>query len=137
MMKIKNTILVVEDDICLQTILERIFHAIDKSLKFDWVTSAEEAKLALKAEKYSLVIADHNLSGDLSGLDLWDICQAEYPGLSFILISSIGVQDFFKTVGPHRISPLFLPKPFYASECKQLLESLLPLHTQVDAHRFR
>src|SRR5437868_3885833 len=118
-----NHILVVEDDICLSHIIERIFKSLDPSAELTWVYSAEEAYLKLdeNKSKYSLIVADYTLTGHETGLDLWDKCQTSHPNIPFVMVSSLTVDMFFKLVGTQKISPPFLPKPFYTGEFKQLV----------------
>jgi DNA-binding NtrC family response regulator len=121
-----RNILVVEDDICLSHIIEKIFKSLDPDMTITWVYSAEAAALKLEEEQnFSLIVADYTLTGKETGLDLWDRCVRLHPDIPFIMVSSLTVDMFFKLIGTHRISPPFLPKPFYTGEFKQLVESLL------------
>ena len=125
MEKMTNKILVVEDDLCQQTILTRIFHSIDVGLEVVWVTSAEEALRCLERDSFQLIFADCYLDGKSTGFDLWDFCRNEYPDTPVLLTSGMGVETFFKLVGSNQVAPAYIPKPFYAGECRQYLQSLL------------
>jgi DNA-binding NtrC family response regulator len=118
-------ILVVEDDEDLKIIVERIFKSISPHITHTWVTTAEKAVTELRTEHYDLVFSDFYLRGNGTGLDLWEFCQDRFPDLPFVMTSGIELQRFFKLVGKKRASPMFLPKPFYAGECKQLIGSFL------------
>jgi DNA-binding NtrC family response regulator len=125
-MLIENAkVLVVEDDVDLKVILERILLKIDPALKYEWVTTAEEAAVELRRDHYALVIADFTLEGKGTGIDLWELVQERYPHIPFMMMSALDVEMFFKLVGRNRTCPIFLPKPFYSGECRQVIESLL------------
>ncbi len=122
-----NKILVVEDDICLSHIITRIFKSIEPQPEIHWVCSAEEADIKIKENdaNYSLIIADYTLNGDQTGIDLWNNCLKKYPKIPFMMISSLTISMFFDLIGPNKISPPFLPKPFYTGEFRQMIEALL------------
>jgi DNA-binding NtrC family response regulator len=120
-----RNVLIVEDDICTQTVMTQLLQTIDSAIKADWATSAEKAKALLRMHHYDLTIADHTLNGEGTGLDLWRLCQDKYPSMPFFMISGLGIPEFFKLVGENQIMPAFLPKPFHVGECKQLLKCLL------------
>ncbi len=118
-------VLVVEDDETLEIVMDRIFQSIDSSITYKWVITAEKAIAELQTAHYDLVVADFSLQGKGTGLDLWEFCQERFPEKPFVMISSLGIDQFFKLVGDYRISPLFLPKPFYTGECRQVVGHLL------------
>lgn len=121
----ERKILVVEDDICLETIVSRILFEVDPNIEYTWVSSAEAAKDKLKRENFSMVLADLFLEGTETGLDLWQYCEEKYPELPVIIMSGMGVDKFFDLIGPSNITPTYIPKPFYPGECKQVIQSLL------------
>lgn len=132
--KQSRKILVVEDDLELTTILNRVLKAIDPTFEVDWVTSAEQAmaliedrnsKAANRGHPYDLVLVDIFLEGSTTGLDLWTLCEQFYPKMPIVVTSALPVDKFFATLGPQTILPPFLPKPFLPGECKQLLEGIL------------
>jgi DNA-binding NtrC family response regulator len=120
-------VLVVEDDLSLKTVMTRIFSSVRPDFEITWVPSAESALAKLSQQSYDLVFADVYLSGIMTGLDLWTYCYDRLPAMNFVLISNLGVNQFFDLVGRERIAPPFLPKPFYVGECKELVSSLLKL----------
>lgn len=124
-------ILIVEDDTGLQTALTRALRNSDSEVQIDWVSTAEEALKHLaepRAESqpaYNLIIADIYLAGYITGLELWQKCEASLPITPVLLMSGMGVQEFFAAIGRNVISPPFLPKPFGLGEFKQATTSLL------------
>jgi DNA-binding NtrC family response regulator len=121
----KYHVLIVEDDLCLKTILGRVLGTIDPNVSYTWATSAEEAQMILAEMRVSLVIADFGLVGKTTGLDLWDYCSENLPEMPFLMISGLDIQRFFKLVGQNRISPPFLSKPFRLGECRTQIHALL------------
>ena len=118
-------ILIVEDDVCLKTILDRVLRSIDPNVSYSWTTSAEEALGILSEVKVDLVIADHTLEGVKTGIDLWEECQKKYPDLPYLMISGLEMKRFFEMVGKKKNSPPFMPKPLRVRECRFMLEGIL------------
>lgn len=122
---------VVEDDLELSTVLERVLRSIDPHVQIDWATSAEDALVLLKNSSsskkrgYDLVIADIYLEGEATGLDIWHYCQDRLPEVPLVVTSGLGLEKFLRSVGTQSISPPFLSKPFLPGECKQVLEGQL------------
>lgn len=128
--QVLKRILIVEDDLCLQNVISRVMHAINRHIALHWVTTAEEALEALKdrqhsGQPYDLIVSDIFLSGETSGLDLWHKCQSQYANIPILLTSGMPVDQFLKEVGRDEICPPYLPKPFFTGECRQLIEGLL------------
>lgn len=125
-------IFVLEDDLSLAHILDRVLRNIDENIEIDWATSAEEAIEMLKnktemmgSTPYDLIIADIFLEGKMTGLDFWKVCEAVYSDIPIVVTSGLPVDKFFSAVGRDKICPPFLQKPFTIGECKQVLKSLL------------
>jgi DNA-binding NtrC family response regulator len=118
-------VLIVEDDLCLKTILSRVLGSIDPHVSYTWATSVEEAQTILSEMKVSLVISDLSLLGERTGIDLWEHCGERFPKLPFLMVSGMDLDIFSKRVGRHRIAPPFLPKPFRAGDCRQMVNDLL------------
>ncbi len=127
--KSPQRLLVVEDDVALSFLVERLALNINPEIKVDWVTSAEQAVPLLKAKngqcKYDLIFADIFLDGERSGLDLWSFCQEEFPWVPVVVTSAMPMDRFFSTIGPNSVSPTYLPKPFLPRECFQVLKGML------------
>lgn len=128
----RRHVFVIEDDIELSTVLERILRAIDPRVEIEWATSAEEAtaRLARRAQRtkampYDLIVADIFLEGQKTGLDFWRTCSQVYPDIPLVVTSALPVDKYFTTLGPGTIAPPFLAKPFSMSECKHLFEAML------------
>jgi CheY-like chemotaxis protein len=125
-MKRSRKILVVEDDLELSTVIDRVLQSIDPMITVDWVTSAEQAVALIKDKKaYDLIVTDIFLDGTKSGVDLWKLCQERLPRIPVIVTSALPVDRFFAILGKDSISPAYLPKPFQLTECQQMLEGML------------
>jgi response regulator of citrate/malate metabolism len=124
--------LVLEDDIELSTVIEKVIKMIDPKIILDWATSAEEAVTHLESvmksvshPHYDLIVADIFLDGDSTGIDFWRSVQELCPGTPVLMTSALTLDRFFATVGRQSISPPYLQKPFTLTECKQSIEPLL------------
>jgi DNA-binding NtrC family response regulator len=129
-MNMKNRVLIVEDDHACETILKQVVHSVDPDARVDWVDSAEAAALTIVQERtkgapYNLVIADIFLTGKLTGVDLWKIYEEFSPSPPIVLTSSLSIPRFFDTVGTGPEVPAYLPKPFYAEECRWVVRRFL------------
>ncbi len=127
----KPKVLVVEDDLDMVEIVEKILKSINPHTEVSWASSAEEAHFRLHSQKihnwdspYDLIIADIFLEGDETGLDLFRKCQGLYPDIPFIATSSTSIDKFYSKYGFSKI-PLFLAKPVQYSEWKSILQDLL------------
>ena len=124
-------VLVVEDDLCLQTILTRLLQNIDPGIEIKWMVSADEAWTEIQTKSkatslpYNLFISDISTPGTKSGIDFWKTCQMRYPHTPFLFTSGMPVDEFFKTFGNPASCPPFLAKPFAVSECRQIMKILL------------
>lgn len=117
-------ILVVEDEPDLidffMTVLEPM------GARIDWATTAEEAEAAVTEKDYGLVIADHRLAGERTGLDLYACCQRERPELPFLLMSGFSDQVFQALLKAQGLScPTYLEKPFSVATCQRTVGQVL------------
>lgn len=116
-------VLVVEDDLDLRTILERVVRSIDPDLVIDWATNVVDARNLLGARDYRLILADYRLDANGSGLSLRPYCRWRQPSAPFAMMSALTVEDYLRSVG--RQPCPFLRKPFSVEECRTFLSSLL------------
>jgi CheY-like chemotaxis protein len=125
----RNRILIVEDDPACRAILGKVVRDLDPRAQVDQATSAETAALTLVQERgsgmpYDLVIADLFLDGKLTGLDLWRIYREFQPAPPVVLTSSLSFERYLAAAHDDEPPP-FLPKPFFAEECRQLVKRFL------------
>jgi len=125
-----NRVLIVEDDQGCEKILEKIIRSVDPHARVDWVDSGEAAALTLVQERskgtpYDLVIADVFLAGKLTGVDLWRIYLEYYPCPPLVLTSSLPASRVLEQLGDGAELPVFLPKPFYADECRRIVKCFM------------
>jgi DNA-binding NtrC family response regulator len=129
-MDMRNRVLIVEDDKSCETLLRQIIHSVDPEAKIDWVENAEAAALTLVQERtrgvpYNLVISDIFLSGKLTGFDLWRIYREFYPSPPVVLTSSLPIPNYLEALDGETEIPIFLPKPFFAQECKLIVKRFM------------
>lgn len=127
-----RSVFVVEDDLELSAVIDRILISIDSTLKLEWATSAEEAISTLekrsktKSENpYDLMICDIFLEGARTGIDLWKYCRSQYPTMKIVVISGMELDKLEGLLESDEQAPIFLSKPFSVSDCSNLLERLL------------
>lgn len=121
-------VLVVEDDITLETIWEQIILRVNPFALVDWATSATQGTQLIQASlsddaPYDLIICDIFLSGTKTGIDLWTHYHEKFGG-KFILVSSVSalkVQQLF--VGDDH--PIYIQKPFNIRDAGVIVEDLL------------
>ena len=126
-----RSVYVIEDDLELSTVIDRVIKSIDPTVKLDWSTTAEEAITAIelagqtgKPAPYDLIIADFFLDGSQSGLDFWRLCKKHYPNIPVVLTSGTPLQSLVLDEELPDF-PIFLQKPFSINECKRLFQGLL------------
>jgi len=127
-----RSVFVVEDDLELSSVIDRILISIDPSLHLEWATTAEEAIATLikrAKEKndnpYDLIICDIFLEGASNGIELWKYCHTNFPSMKFVIISGIGIDKLNTLLNSKEAPPLYLEKPFSVSACNNILENLL------------
>lgn len=130
--KIGRSVFVIEDDLELSAVIDRILISIDTTLKLEWATTAEEAIQTLEkisktknGSPYDLMICDIYLEGAITGLDLWKYCRSKYPDMKIIIISGIQLEKLTTLIDTKDPAPIFLSKPFSVSDLSNLLEGLL------------
>lgn len=117
----EKNILVVEDDSCMKTAIERIVRKIDRRINFQWASSAEEALGQLNKKYFDLVISDYNLPGLENGLKVWEASQIHSPHCKFVMMSGMGVSEYLNATRNQKYPPSFLPKPFSPIELRAIV----------------
>ena len=117
------SVLVVEDELSLQTIVGRVFRQLDPRIEMTWVKSAEAALQLVSRRHFDLVLCDYFLSGRLSGLSVWRYCSRHMPRVPVVMMSSLSVPTYLDLVKDLPVKPAFLHKPFSVSECRNVLFS--------------
>lgn len=132
---------VIEDDVELSFIWERILRTIDPNAQIDWATSAEEARARLNTKTkqgngapYDLIIADIFLEGTETGLDLWRSYKSITPKIPIVITSAVPIDKYLAKVGIDLDFPPFLAKPFTVHECTELIESILGQSKEGSVH---
>jgi DNA-binding NtrC family response regulator len=130
--KFGRSVFVVEDDLELSAVIDRILLSIDPTLQLEWATTAEEAMATIikrSREKtqtpYDILICDIFLEGASNGLDLWKFCHTHFPQMKVLIISGIEFDKLNTLLDTQDEPPLFLSKPFSVSDFSNLLEKLL------------
>ena len=123
----KHRVLLVEDSPESEDLVRRICETVDGNMRLKCVRTAEEAEKILEINpNYDLIIADHFLAGQTTGLDLWKTCQERFKQIPFMMTSSLTPKEFFNItdpiVDPDLEYPHFLPKPFHKEDCQKMIE---------------
>jgi DNA-binding NtrC family response regulator len=120
-----ESVLIIEDDDCLQTLLCNSVKALSPHLLVDWAVNGDEALTLLAKNQYRLVIADYRLPGFINGLWLWDKCKSTHPSTSFVMMSGMPVEDYLEVMKQESDAPPFLAKPFMRKEFHQIIQNSL------------
>ncbi len=125
-------VLIVEDDMSLTSLLTSVLESMSPNIGIDWATSGEEAEYYLEREEevygkcpYDLIIADIFLEGDVTGLDIWKLCDRKYPESNILVTSSLPIEKFVSCLKNEYACPQYLPKPFSLAECKEAISDFL------------
>jgi response regulator of citrate/malate metabolism len=125
-------VLIVEDDPCQMALIEELVCDINSDADIDWELSGEkamarifEANQSLHERPYDLIISDVMLGGDISGIDLADICKKKKINAQIVLVSAYPKEKLFKTRYHQLPTVSFLQKPLNYSLFKQEIEPLL------------
>jgi len=122
----KHRVLLVEDSQESEALMRNICEAVDNNMKLKCVKTAEEAQHLLQANSnFDLIIADHFLAGQKTGLDLWRNCQEEFGQIPFMMTSSLTNEEFVQKAEHDWSHPFFLHKPFSKRDCQQMIEWFL------------
>lgn len=127
-----NRVLIVEDDMSLTNMLSTVLEEIAPNIVIDWATSGEEAQLYIERESlifgaspYDLIIADIFLEGAVTGLDIWKLCDRQYPATDILVMSSLSLDKFLSCLKHEIACPHYLAKPFSLSQCKDVFSRFL------------
>lgn len=83
-----HVLLVVEDDADIRSLV-RLTFAADPAFELDGQASAvEDALIAARQHRPDLIVLDHRLEGDATGLDAAPDLKAEVPDCTIILFSA-------------------------------------------------
>ncbi len=116
-------LLVIEEDLDLKVVLERVASFLDPNFIVDWCTNVRTAREALRHTTYDLVLADYLLDGSGFGIHLLRDCQAQQPYAKFAMMSAYPLAGCVDALA-HQHVP-FLRKPFSVTECRNFLAAAL------------
>ncbi|MFC1841215.1 HD domain-containing phosphohydrolase [Thermodesulfobacteriota bacterium] len=108
----QRKILIVDDDESVRRTLERIIKKIQPECAL--VSSAEEARRSLEADKFDLILCDINMPGE-SGMDLISHVRSAYPETAVIMVSGMDDPEMAEKaleIGAYG----YMIKPFKPSE---------------------
>lgn len=105
----KHTVLVVEDDELQLELVSVIFEESDMNVIACMSAEAAAAVLEKAGHELTLMFADVDLDGEMSGVDLAKIATQRFPHIDVIVTSGDDVDDIPDNV-------LFMPKPWLPLE---------------------
>lgn len=106
----KQTVLVVEDDHVQRELVSVIFEESDMHVIACMSVEAAAAVLEKVGDDLTLMFADADLDGGMSGVDLARIATERFPNLDVIVTSVDDVEDHIPD------SVVFMPKPWLPLE---------------------
>jgi len=107
---LKQTVLVVEDDHVQRELVSVIFEESDMHVIACISVEAAAAVLEKVGDDLTLMFADADLDGGMSGVDLAKIATERFPNLDVIVTSCEDVEDHIPE------SVVFMPKPWLPLE---------------------
>jgi CheY-like chemotaxis protein len=122
-----NYILVVEDDVQLETTVKKIVSSIDPELKIVWFTDGERALefLIKSSELPRMILLDLLLPGRIDGLRLHElVTQMEEP-TPIAFMSSLSRSGFSQATRSRYRDLLFIGKPLVENQARRMIEICL------------
>lgn len=107
---LKQTVLVVEDDHVQRELVSVIFEESDMHVIACMSVEAAAAVLEKVGDDLTLMFADADLDGGMSGVDLAKIATERFPNLDVIVTSGEDVEEHIPD------SVVFMPKPWLPLE---------------------
>jgi DNA-binding NtrC family response regulator len=121
-------VLVIEDEPSWQAILSHSLRQCNGgNIQLRFVRSAKQAlDVIYKERKFDLILSDHLLDGEVTGLDLWAKCRSQFLSQPFILISAKKRSTISSQLSniDERV-PLIIEKPFDLKHFKSIIEIYL------------
>ncbi|MCM2279903.1 MAG: response regulator [Oligoflexia bacterium] len=117
-----KSILVLEDELELQSPLSNILAKIYPAAKISCLTTGEEALKSLRqTHGFELVLSDIILPGNVTGIDFWKACQEKFPGTPFCFMSGLPREFYLSMFPDSHPLPGFIAKPFSSRELLDVL----------------
>lgn len=126
---IKNSALVIEDDLSLKPLWEMIFRRRMEDWSVDWAISSEEGrrlcqKSIERGEPYSVVVVDLFLAGSETGLDFISSSEARDTHAAVILVSAIEERRIKDNFDEFVKNTPVLSKPLSVPKCERVLDKI-------------
>jgi CheY-like chemotaxis protein len=122
----KKKVLLVEDSPESEALMRHLCHAANANVNVQCVATAEEAQRLLEADShFDFIIADHFLSGQHTGLDLWKVCNENFRRIPFMMTSSLDMREFVQLTKNNKDFPPYLPKMWSKQTCLRILANFL------------
>lgn len=127
-----KSLLIIEDDLSLVQFIDSILESLYPKLHWEYVTSGEAALDLLKRRAlvygdrpYSLVLSDIYLEGEVTGLDVFLLCQKVFPEMPFVLTSAVSRERYLSIIEGIARGPEYVPKPLTVRGCQKVFEEYL------------
>jgi CheY-like chemotaxis protein len=122
-----RSVLLIEDNPAWRRIIKAAVQKLNPRITVQTVNSAEEfIRLTIATSDFDLIISDHFLGGEISGLELWRILEKEKNQTPFLLTSAIGEDHFLSLTQNDARHPHFVEKAlaggFFSFRVQGLLE---------------
>ena len=132
-----SKVLVVEDEPLWQLLILKALRRIDDKVEISFSESANHAlKILEKNKDFDAIIADQNLEGSKTGLDLYDILSEQASQTPYVLLSGTRRAEFFEDLKPFRIEalPRFIEKPSSVIELSSQLSDIFTFQANLKKH---
>lgn len=120
-------ILIVEDDLALRPLWNKVIEKVIPKSNIQWVLSAESAERAIAAqaqrgEQFDLMVTDIFLAGNNTGIDLWR--RHGNSGSRFLVVTSASPAKFVRLLRGEPLPPC-IHKPLDLKVCVDTFAELL------------
>ncbi len=122
-----NYIIVLEDDVLLETVVSKIIHSIDPSVKIVWFTDGSQAIdfIIKSAELPEMILLDILLPGKIDGLRYQERIQQMNEPIPTVFMSSLSRVGFDKLMRKRNRDLPFIGKPLIENQAKRVIEICL------------
>lgn len=117
-------ILVVEDDMHWQVLIGSTLRSVYPDVQIRYAKTVADAELFLSTGcSFNMIIADQQLKGKKTGIDLWRQCQSnENSQVPFMLVSGMSETSYHNVFIREEKCPIYMSKPFDLTLFKTIID---------------
>jgi two-component system, NtrC family, response regulator HupR/HoxA len=124
-----NRILVVDDEMPIRRLLEKIFC---REYEVFCAADAAEALEIVKTQPISLIISDQKMPG-MSGLQMFEDIIVTHPQIIRILLSGYIEKSDLQSALENKLIHKFIAKPWNIKDLKTMVAETLAAHSKIES----